>query len=152
MRFSISGEIIRRVSRPSRPRVQTSALLGRFNLDVSKQNRAACFHDLGGANAAEDTINKTHAVNNCAGKLAFNHRGHRGSRRQKAKSHSQTTTAVSKATRARQLGSGLRSYNLSERGILPQKSAQPTNESSHRFIGGIADDNESRSGNRTTET
>jgi len=34
------------------------------NLDVAKHYRAACFHDRGGANAAEDTINKTHAVNN----------------------------------------------------------------------------------------
>ena len=55
--------------RPRWPRVQTSALLGRFNLDVAKQDRAACFHDLGGANAAEDAINKTHAVDNCAGAM-----------------------------------------------------------------------------------
>ncbi len=50
-------------------RVQTSAFLGWFNLDVAKQNRAACFHDLAGPNATEDAINKTHAVNNCAGKM-----------------------------------------------------------------------------------
>ena len=43
LRFSISGEIIRKVLRPSRPRVQTSTFLGRFNLDVAKQNRAARF-------------------------------------------------------------------------------------------------------------
>src|SRR5437660_1471377 len=57
--------------RPRRPRVQTAALLRRFNLDVAKQNRAACFHDLGGANAAEDAINKTHAVDNCTGETGF---------------------------------------------------------------------------------
>ncbi len=54
--------------RPGRPRAQTSALLGRFNLDVAELNRAACFHDLGGANVAEDAINRTHVVSNCAGK------------------------------------------------------------------------------------
>ena len=48
MRFSISGEIVHKVSRQRWPRVQTAALLGRFNLDVAKQNRAACFHDLSG--------------------------------------------------------------------------------------------------------
>src|SRR5205085_11958964 len=52
--------------RPRRPRVQTSALLGRFNLDVAEKNRAAGFHDLGGANGAEDAINKTYAVHNSA--------------------------------------------------------------------------------------
>ncbi len=61
--------ITRNVLRPCRPRVQTSALLGRFNLNVAKQDRAACFHDLAGPNATEDAINKTHAVNNCAGEM-----------------------------------------------------------------------------------
>src|SRR5437016_12478678 len=73
LRLSISGEIIRKVSRPHRPRVQTSALLGRLNLNVAKQNRAACSHDLGGVNAAEDTINKTYAVENCAGETGSPH-------------------------------------------------------------------------------
>jgi hypothetical protein len=57
------------VLRPRRTRVQAAAVLGRFNLDVAKQNRAACLRDLAGPNAAEDAINKTHAVNNCAGKM-----------------------------------------------------------------------------------
>ena len=34
------------------------ALLCRFNLDVAEENRAACFHDLGGANGAEDRKQK----------------------------------------------------------------------------------------------
>ena len=42
-----------------------------FKLDVGKQNRATCFHDLAGSNATEDAINKTHSVNNCAGILAI---------------------------------------------------------------------------------
>ena len=40
-------------------------------LDVPKQVEAVCFHDLAGTNATEDSINKTHAFNNCAGKLAI---------------------------------------------------------------------------------
>ncbi|HEX9629661.1 MAG TPA: hypothetical protein VF961_06565, partial [Pyrinomonadaceae bacterium] len=36
LRFSISGEIIRRVSRPRWPRVQAAVFLGRFNLDVAE--------------------------------------------------------------------------------------------------------------------
>jgi hypothetical protein len=63
--------ITRKALRPRRPRVQTAAFLGWFNLDVAKQNRAACFHDLGGANAAEDAINKTQAVDDCAGETSL---------------------------------------------------------------------------------
>jgi hypothetical protein len=48
-------------SRPRRPRFQASALLGRFNLAVSKQNRAASFDDLAGPHATEDTIDKPYA-------------------------------------------------------------------------------------------
>ncbi len=48
-----------------------------------RNNRAAGFHDLGGANAAEDAISKTHVVNNCAGEMSFNHRGHRGRHKMK---------------------------------------------------------------------
>jgi len=56
-----------------RTRVQTAAFLCRLNLDVAEENRAACFHNLGGANAAEDAINKTHTVNNCAGETGDPH-------------------------------------------------------------------------------
>src|SRR5437899_1597606 len=64
LRFSID-QITGNGLRPRRSRVQTAALLCRFNLDVAEENRAACLHDLGGVNAAEDAINKTHSVNNC---------------------------------------------------------------------------------------
>ncbi len=59
--------------RPRRPRVQAAALLRRFNLDVAKQDRAACFHDLAGANATEDAINKTLADDNGAGETGDPH-------------------------------------------------------------------------------
>src|SRR5207244_12858681 len=42
LRFSID-QITGNGLRPRRPRVQTSALICRFNLDVAKENRAACF-------------------------------------------------------------------------------------------------------------
>ena len=71
--LQLAPEIIRKVLRPHRTRVQTAAFLGRFNLDVAKQNRAACFHELGRANAAEDAINKTHAVDDCAGETGDPH-------------------------------------------------------------------------------
>src|SRR5207237_6611780 len=67
LRFSIGGQLLvgshGHVGREFRLRPFSAVSI----LTFRKQNRAACFHYFGGANAAEDTTNKTYAVNNCAG-------------------------------------------------------------------------------------